>query len=150
MTSLARHETGQTQGREARRETIRFCTHCGAVTDDSPQRVCPTCHWGVILTCAREAAPRPGAPFLIVTSDLRVSAASATTEPLFGDPDEVVGTSLLDIVHGDVALPRQVARAAMGSGVQATTWVRTEEHGRPHKARIGACASPPAALIVLS
>jgi hypothetical protein len=148
MTSLTRE--GQTHGREDRQDAIRFCTHCGEVTDDAPQRVCPACHWGVILTCAREAAPRPGAPFLIVTTDLRVSAASATTEPLFGDPDQVVGTSLLDLVRGDVVLPRQVARAAMGSRAQATSWVRTEEHGRPRKVRIAACASPPAAIVVLS
>jgi len=148
MTSLTRE--GQTQGRENRRDAIRFCTHCGEVTDDAPQRVCPSCEWGVVLTCAREAAPRPGAPFLIVTSDLRVSAASATTEPLFGDPDQVVGTSLLDLIRGDVALPRQVARAAMGSSAQVTTWVRTDEHGRPHKTRIASCTSPPAAIIVLS
>jgi hypothetical protein len=150
MTSLTRHDAGQTQGRDERPDAIRFCTHCGAVTDDAPQRVCTACQWGVVLSCAREAAPRPGAPFLIVTTDLRVSAASATTEPLFGDPDEVVGTSVLDLVRGDVALPRQIARAAMGSAKQITTWVRTDEHGRPHKARIAYCESPPAALIVLS
>jgi hypothetical protein len=150
MTSLTRHDAGQTQGRDDRPDAIRFCTHCGAVTDDAPQRVCTSCEWGVVLSCAREAAPRPGAPFLIVTSDLRVSAASATTEPLFGQPDEVVGTSVLDLLRGDVALPRQIARAAMGSRQHVTTWVRTEEHGRPHKARIAACGEPPAALIVLS
>ena len=150
MTSLTRQDAGHTQGREEGPDAIRFCTHCGAVTDDASRRVCPACEWGVVLTCPRDAAPRPGAPFLIVTSDLRVSAASATTEPLFGDPDEVVGTSLLDLVRGDVALTRQVARAAMGSRQQVTTWVQVEEHGRPHKARIAACTSPPAALIVLS
>jgi PAS fold len=150
MTSLTRNDAGQTHGRDVRPDAIRFCTHCGAVTDDAPQRVCPSCHWGVILTCARDAAPRAGAPFLIVTSDLRVSAASATTEPLFGDPDAVVGTSLMDLVRGDVALARQVARAAMGSRHQVTTWVRTDEHGRPRKTRIAACGAPPAALIVLS
>ena len=150
MTSLTRSDSGRTQGRDDRPDAIRFCTHCGAVTDDAPQRVCTSCHWGIVLSCARTAAPRPGAPFLIVTTDLRVSAASATTEPLFGDPHEVVGTSLLDLVRGDVALARQVARAAMGSRQETTTWVRIEEHGRPHKARIAACTSPPAALVVLS
>jgi hypothetical protein len=150
MTSLARYDAGQTHGRDRRPDAIRFCTHCGAVTDAAPQRVCTSCEWGVVLTCARASAPRPGAPFLIVTSDLRVSAASATTEPLFGDPDQVVGTSLLDLIRGDVALPRQVARAAMGSSAQVTTWVRTDEHGRPHRTRIAHCESPPAALIVLS
>ena len=148
MTSLTRE--GHTHGRETRPDAIRFCTHCGEVTDDAPQRVCASCEWGVVLACARKAAPRPGAPFLIVTSDLRVSAASATTEPLFGDPDQVVGSSLLDLVRGDVALPRQVARAAMGSSAQVTTWVRMDEHGRPHKTRIASCTSPPAAIVVLS
>ena len=150
MTSLTRHDAGLTQGREQRPDAIRFCTHCGAVTDDAPQRVCTACEWGVVLTCARQDAPRPGAPFLIVLTDLRVSAASATAEPLFGDPDEVVGTNVLDLLRGDNALPRQIMRAAMGSSRGTTTWVRTEEHGRPHKTRIAACTSPPAALIVLS
>ena len=150
MTSLTRNDAGRTQGSDERPDAIRFCTHCGVVTDAAPQRVCASCEWGVVLTCARASAPRPGAPFLIVTTDLRVSAASATTEGLFGDPDELVGTSVLDLLHGDVALPRQIARAAMGSGKQLTTWVRTEPHGRPHKARIAHCDAPPAALIVLS
>ena len=150
MTSQTRIDAGLTHGREQRPDAIRFCTHCGAVTDDAPQRVCTACEWGVVLSCAREDAPRPGAPFLIVTTDLRVSAASATTEPLFGVPDELVGTSVLDILHGDSALPRQVMRAAMGSSRGTTTWVRTVEHGRPHKTRIAACSTPPAALIVLS
>ena len=150
MTSLTRHDAGRTQGREDRPDAIRFCTHCGAVTDDASRRVCPACEWGVVLTCTRDAAPRPGAPFLIVTSDLRVSAASATSEPLFGDPDHLVGTNVLDLLRGDVALARQIARAAMGSAKQATTWVRTEQDGRPHKARIAHCDHPSAALIVLS
>jgi hypothetical protein len=150
MTSLTRNDAGHTQGREERPDAIRFCTHCGAVTDAASQRVCTACEWGVVLSCARVAAPRPGAPFLIVTTDLRVSAASATSEALFGNPDEVVGTSVLDLLHGDVALARQIARTAMGSAKQLTTWVRIEPHGRPHKARIAHCDSPPAALIVLS
>lgn len=150
MTSLTRHDAGLTQGREQGPHAIRFCTHCGVVTDDAPQRVCTACEWGVVLTCAREAAPRPGAPFLVVTTDLRVTAASATSEPLFGDPDEVVGTKVLDLLRGDGSLPRNIARTAMGSGRQVTTWTRTQEHGRPMKTRIAHCDSPPAALIVLS
>src|SRR4051812_32477291 len=146
MTSQTRIDAGLTHGREQRPDAIRFCTHCGAVTDDAPQRVCTACEWGVVLTCAREAAPRPGAPFLIVTADLHVSAASATTEPLFGSPDELVGTGVLDILRGDAALPRQIARAAMGSERQTTTWVRTGEHRRPLKTRIAHCDAPPAAL----
>jgi ribosomal protein L37E len=140
----------KTQGRENRQDAIRFCTHCGVVTDDASQRVCPLCGLGVVLSCDRSVAPRPDAPFLVVTTDLRVSAASAAVEALFGDPDALVGLPMLDLLRGDGALPRQVARAAMGSTRSTTAWVRTAEHGRPHKARIAACGYPPAAIIVLS
>lgn len=137
----------KTQGRENRQDAIRFCTHCGVVTDDAPQRVCPLCGLGVVLSCERVAAPRPHAPFLVVTADLRVTAASAAAEKLFEDP---VGARLLELLRGDGALPRQVARAAMGSRKTSTAWVCTTELGRPHRARIAACGNPPAAIVVLS
>jgi hypothetical protein len=105
---------------------------------------------GVVLHCARESAPRPGAPFLIVTTDLRVTGASAAAERLFSDTFDLIGRPLLDVLRGDGALPRQVARAAMGSRQVATAWVRNGEHGRPLRARIVACGDPPAALVVLS
>jgi hypothetical protein len=144
MTRLVTH------GRDLRQDAARFCTHCGVVTDDAPQRVCGSCGLGVVLYCAREAAPRPDAPFLIVTTDLRVTGASAAAARLFEDTFDLVGRPLLDVVRGDGALPRQVARAAMGSRKAATVWVRTTEHGRPFRARIVACGNPPAALLVLS
>lgn len=144
MTRLVTH------GRAQRQDAARFCTHCGVVTDDAPQRVCESCGMGVVLSCARDAAPRPGAAFLIVTTDLRVTGASAAAERLFGDTFDLVGSPLLDVVRGDPGLARQVARAAMGSRRSATVWVRTEEHGRPFRARIAACGDPPAALLVLS
>ena len=142
--------TGLTHGSDIRQDAVCFCTHCGAVTDDAPQRVCTTCGLGVVLTCARAAAPRAGASFLVVTSDLRVSAASAASEELFGDPEALTGKSLLDLVRGDGAFPRQVTRAAMGSHKGAIAWVRSADHGRPRKARIVSCGNPPAALVVLS
>ena len=142
MTPLVTH------GRDQRQDAARFCTHCGVVTDDAPQRVCESCGMGIVLHCARDAAPRPGAAFLVVTTDLRVTAASLSASAVFGaDPN---GQSLLDLVRGDGALPRQVARAAMGSRKATTAWVRTGEHGRPFRARIVACGDPPAALVVLS
>jgi hypothetical protein len=140
-----------THGRDQRQDAARFCTHCGVVTDDAPQRVCESCGMGVVLYCARDAAPRPGAVFLIVTTDLRVTGASAAAEELFSDSlFDLVGRPLLEVLRGDGALARQVARAAMGSSKAATVWVRTEEHGRPRRGRIVACGDPPAALIVLS
>jgi hypothetical protein len=139
-----------THGREQRQDATRFCTHCGVVTDDAPQRVCEHCGLGVVLHCARDAAPGPGAAFLIVTTDLRVTGASAAAGDLFPDMFELIGTPLLEVLRGDGALPRQVTRAAMGSGKAVTAWVRTDEHGRPFRARIVACGDPAAALIVLS
>jgi hypothetical protein len=142
MTRLVTH------GRDQRQDAARFCTHCGVVTDDAPQRVCESCGLGVVLYCAHDAAPRPGAVFLVVTTNLRVSAASETAAGLFGD--DPTGAALLDFVRGDGALPRQVTRAAMGSGKSVTAWVRTGEHSRPHRARIVTCGDPQAALLVLS
>jgi hypothetical protein len=133
-----------THGRDQRQDAARFCTHCGVVTDDAPQRVCESCGLGVVLYCARESAPRPGAAFLIVTTDLRITAASRPAG------DDLIGQPLLDVVRGDGAFPRQVARAAMGSNKVASAWVRTGDHGRPLRARIVACGDPPAALVVLS
>jgi PAS domain-containing protein len=144
MTPLATH------GRDQRHDAACFCTHCGVVTDDAPQRVCAACGRGVVLSCPREAAPRPDAPFLVVTTDLRVSAASAAVARLLGRPDELIGRSVLDLVRADDAFRRQVARAAMGSRKSATAWVRTNEHSRPYKTRIVTCGDPPAALVVLS
>jgi hypothetical protein len=144
MTRLATH------GRDQRQDAARFCTHCGVVTDDAPQRVCESCGLGIVLYCAREAAPQPGAPFLIVTTDLRVTGASAAAERIFSSTFDLVGRPLRDVLEGDGDLARQVARAAMGSGKVASTWVRTEAYGRPVRARIVACGDPPAALIVLS
>ena len=139
-----------THGREQRQDAARFCTHCGVVTDDAPQRVCESCGLGVVLHCARDAAPGPDAAFLIVTTDLRVTGASAAAADLFTDTFDLVGTPLLEVLRGDGALPRQVARAAMGSRKAASTWVRADEHGRPLRARIVGCGDPPAALVVLS
>jgi hypothetical protein len=149
MTRLVRQDSDLTQGRDQRPDAIRFCTHCGAVSDDAPQRVCNRCGLGVLLSCAREAAPRPDAPFLIVTSDLRVSAASAAVEPLLGNPDALRGESVLDLVRSDGSFPRKVARAAMGSKRPADAWVRVGDDPRPRRAVVAACGDPPAALIAL-
>ena len=150
MTRLVRGDSDLTQGRESRPDAIRFCTHCGVVSDDAPQRVCNRCGLGFLLSCARESAPRPHAPFLIVTSDLRVSAASAAVEPLLGDPDALRGQSLLDVLRSDGSFPRKVARAAMGSLRPAEAWVRVGDDGRPRRATIAACGDPPAALVALT
>jgi hypothetical protein len=140
MNGLARTDAGRTQA--------RFCTHCGALSHDSSERVCAHCGLGVVLRCAPGLLPRAGAAFLVVTSDLRISAASAAVEPLLGDPDALVGEPLLEVLSGDPSLPRWIARAAMGS--HRVTSVALRRGTRRVNGRIAACGDPPAALLVLS
>jgi hypothetical protein len=127
---------------------VRFCTHCGALSADAPQRVCASCGLGVVLSCAPGLLTRPGMAFLVVKSDLRISAASAGVERLLGDPEALVGESVLEVLSGDPSLPRWIARAAMGS--QRVTSVALRKDTRRINGRIAACGDPPAALLVLS
>jgi hypothetical protein len=100
---------------------------------------------GVVLSCAPGLLPRTGAAFLIVKSDLRVSATSEAAQELLGD---VTGEPLLDILSGDPALPRWVGRAAMGS--QRVVSVALRVGPRRINGRIAACGTPPAALLILT
>jgi hypothetical protein len=140
MNALARTDASPTQG--------RFCTHCGALSHESRGRVCAHCGLGVVLSCAPGLLPKPGAAFLVVTSDLRISAASVGVGPLLGDPGALVGQPLLDVLSGDPALPRWIGRAAMGS--QRVVSVALRLGTRRVNGRIAACGNPPAALLVLA
>jgi hypothetical protein len=99
----------------------------------------------VVLSCAPGVLPRAGAAFLVVTSDLRISAASEAAEETLG---EVAGGRLLDVLSGDPALPRWVGRAAMGS--QRVVSVALRVGTRRVNGRVAACGDPPAALLVLA
>jgi hypothetical protein len=109
--------------------------------------VCAACGLGVILGCEPGILPRAGAAFLVVKSDLRISAASAAVEPLLGDPDALVGELVLDVVSADPALARWIARAAMGSRRVTSVALRRGEHRL--NGRVATCGNPPAALVVL-
>jgi hypothetical protein len=124
---------------------VHFCTHCGALTESAPQRVCVACGLGVVLSCAPGVLPRAGAAFLVVKSDLRISAMSEAAEELLGD---VSGAALLDVVSGDPALPRWIGRAAMGS--QRVVSVALRVGPRRLNGRIAVCGDPTAALLVLT
>ena len=145
MRSLARQDTSRSHGRDVRPDAARFCTHCGAVQDDAPQRVCERCGFGVILTAAREAL---GEAFLVVTLDLRITAASVGVEKLLGEADELLGLPLPAVLSGD-DLGRLIGRAALGSRRIVRANVSANITGRRHSARIAWCGQPPAALVVL-
>jgi hypothetical protein len=91
--------------------------------------------------------PRAGAAFLVVKSDLRISAASVAVEPLLGEPEELVGEPLLEVLSGDPSLPRWIARAAMGS--RRVTSVALRRGTRRINGRVAACGEPAAALVLL-
>ena len=164
MTNLARLTADSAPGRAAERDDpTHFCTHCGSLFDPSevngerPQRrrVCAECGLGVILTCAKTTLDSEGAVFLVVTSDLRISAASEAAEGFFRIPEGLYGRPLLSVVTspdgvGDLA--RHVVRAASGSRQTVTMPVEAASSRLPAgaiAARIGGCASPPAALLVI-
>ena len=136
MNRLARTDASPTN-------SVHFCTHCGAFHGGGP-RVCPACGLGVVLECAPGVLPRAGAAFLVVKSDLRISAASAAAEEFLG---EVTGEPLLDVLSGDPGLPRWIARAAMGSGRVVSVALR--KGPRRVNGRIATCGEPRAALLVL-
>jgi hypothetical protein len=127
--------------------TIHFCTHCGTLSNEGDRRVCGRCGLGVVLSCAPGLLPRPGAAFLVVKSDLRISAASMAVERMLGDPDALVGEPLLEVLSGDPALPRWIVRASMGSTRVVSVALR--KGSRRINGRIAACGEPAAALIVL-
>jgi hypothetical protein len=127
------------------RLAVHFCTHCGALTESAPQRVCAACGLGVVLSCAPGVLPRAGAAFLVVKSDLRISAVSEAAQQVLG---EVCGEPLLDVISGDPALPRWIGRAAMGS--QRVVSVALRVGTRRLNGRIAFCGEPPAALLVLT
>jgi hypothetical protein len=139
MNRLARTDAGP-------QHTTQFCTHCAALSDGGERRVCDRCGLGVVLSCAPGVLPRPGATFLVVKADLRISAASVAAESLLGE--EIVGEPLLDVLSGDPALPRWIVRAAMGSTRLVSVALRVGP--RRVNGRVAACGSPPAALLVLA
>jgi len=158
MRHLARVHPPYEHGRSNGEELTRFCTHCaelfGAPTApaDKPSRgrVCATCGLGVILTCASATLDAPRAAFLVVTADLRVSAASRAAEDLVAIPDGSYGRPLLSLLTSPTGigeLARAVIRAANGTLAPSTVPVRVASTDLD--ARIGGCGNPPAALLVL-
>ena len=111
---------------------------------------------GVMLTAPQKALPGPGAAFVVVTREGRISAVSETAEPLIGEERGLLGmpiASALASAESDERLARQVARAA-GAGrevAQATLTPVLQAGDNPTRlsARIASCGPPRAALLVL-
>lgn len=142
---------------------VSFCGHCGHRPADRggpvASRVCGECGLGLVLQADIELAPRHDEPFLVVDTSLSICAMSATAEALFEvDETDAVNQHVADfLVPADANAPSTenllalLVAVAGGSGEAATTVVRPRhEFGVRFRARIGACGSPRAALLVLS
>jgi hypothetical protein len=164
MTNLARVSPDSAHGRAEERDDVTyFCTHCASLVEapegnaERPHRgrVCPECSLGVILSCSRATLDAEGAAFLVVTGDLRISAASESAERFFRVPDGLYGRPLLSIMtspNGIGELARHVVRAASGAKRPVTVDVEAAASRLPDgitRARIGGCGTPPAALVVI-
>ena len=163
MRDLAQVTQPRAHGRVEQVELTRFCTHCGALFDAasaSPERplrgrVCSSCGLGMVLRCSRELLSLPGGAFLVVTSDLLVSAASEPAEQLLDSGQGLYGRPLLSVLTspaGVAELARRVVRAATGersvTTIPVTPAAKKLANVSLH-ARIGNCSSPPAALVVV-
>ena len=111
---------------------------------------------GVLLSCAREALPGMGAPFLIATADLSISAVSSAGEMLFGLEENLLGVPLMSVVKatgGKERLGRTVAAAALRNRPPTVLTLRgitpeAESMGLL-AARISTCQPPRGALITV-
>jgi PAS domain-containing protein len=119
-------------------------------------RVCDRCGMGVMLSVATKALPGPGAAFVVVTREGRISAVSEAAEPLVGEEAGVLGMPITTVVtspDGDAQLARTLARASGGGRevTKATVTPAGQPGGRAARlaARIANCGPPRAALLVL-
>jgi hypothetical protein len=163
MKHLARVHPAPAQGRADGEENTRFCTHCAALFEAPADmtgaptrgRVCGRCGLGVVLTCSSATLSAPGAAFLVVTADLRVSAASQQAEDLFAVPDGTYGRPLMSLLTSPAGvgeMARVVVRAANGAFRPTTMTVQaaaSKLRTRELEAHIGGCGNPPAALVVI-
>ena len=163
MRHLARVRPSSAQGRADGEDLTRFCTHCAVLFDEptapagTPNRgrVCPRCGLGVVLTCSAATLTAPGAAFLVVTADLRVSAASQAAEDMFEEPDGTYGRPLMSLLTSPAGvgeMARAVTRAANGTLAPTTLPVEPASSTASASglaARVGGCGNPPAALVVI-
>jgi PAS domain-containing protein len=165
MTAIAQTATAAPTAPPARRaDRIRFCTRCGTTTDEPDSallsygfdRVCDRCGMGVMLTGPQKALPSPGAAFVVVTREGRITAVSEAAERLLGEEPGLLDTPVTSSVtspDGDDQFVRTISRAAGGgrevTEVRIVAAAPAARRLGPLHARIASCGPPRAALLVL-
>lgn len=148
-------------GEAVREPYVLFCGHCAKRPEpaDEQNRVCSSCHLGLIVSAPESLAPAPGDAFLIVDSKLQICALSKKAEKLLGAAEsDIVNRTLTEIVHpadaeasGVESLVSVVVHAARGDGALHDVVIRPcEEWGIRWFTRVGPCGTPSAALLVLA
>jgi len=140
---------------------VLFCGHCAArpAVAESRTRVCPTCHLGLIVSAPESLAPASSEPFIIVDGKLQICAVSRRAEKVLGVAEtEIVNRQVTEIVvpadaesSGVESLVSTIVHAARGDGTVRDLVLRPAgEWGIRWFTRVGPCAAPSAALIVLA
>jgi hypothetical protein len=135
-------------------DSVRFCSRCGAVSEEEGRRVCDRCQEGVVLTSRRDALP--GDSFLICTYELEVTAVSKAGETIFGAQEKLLGKHLLELATcplGDEQLSRHATLAAQRAREPVVLPLRVRgEQGDALgmlAARVTTCGPPRAALVTV-
>jgi hypothetical protein len=121
-------------------------------------RVCAHCGLGLVLQAVAAIAPAPGARFLVIDRELRISALSLAAQQLLAISEAAgAGRPLTQFITSAATEPYQRAdfmaslRAA-AEGIDAIRRFSVSVLGTddpPLTAFVGACGPPPAALLVL-
>ncbi len=141
---------------------VWFCGHCGARPEvdgsSAPaERVCSDCSMGLLLQAGADAAPSPGAAFMVLDGTLSVCALSEEAERLLATSEtEAVNRHVTELlVPADAEAPGPenlavaVTWAARGDETMRHVVVRpATTFGVRLRARIASCGPPRAALLV--
>jgi PAS domain-containing protein len=127
-------------------------------TPGTRMRVCTHCGLGLVLQAVAAIAPAPGASFLVIDRELRISALSQAAQELLAVSESAgAGRPLTQFITSAASEPYQRADflaslrgAAEGIDALRRFSVRVlPTDDPPLTAVVGACGPPPAALLVL-
>ncbi|GAC1324802.1 MAG: hypothetical protein NVSMB25_22680 [Thermoleophilaceae bacterium] len=151
MPSLVRQDDPAHGG--ANGEIVRFCTYCARLEPEATaRRVCSSCGLGVMLVTGPSVLARDGEALLVVSGDLRVSAASTAVDAVLGRPQRLIGVPIAALISSASPMEDRLREAVGGTDRVATLEVEPFGEATPgwtrRRVRIAGCGEPPAALLV--
>ena len=139
---------------------VAFCGHCAHQPEisETQNRVCSSCHLGLIVTAPASLVPTRKEPFLLVDGRMQICAVSRRAEKVLGHAEtEIVNRPVVEILvpadaeaAGIESLATTIVHAARGDGNVKDLVLRpVGEWGIRWFTRVGPCGAN-AALIVLA